>query len=312
MKYTMNKKMKCVCVAVGVVLLACSVWLGRMHSKRFIRVPSYGCSEAMQKARETYARNVNAELDAFPDRVRESARREFASVRGQIPSVVSSYGFWKCLCLTKDLVIDKFNGGDSHRFRDAIDADLSNGFYTPLLAATQKVFDEKADLDRRLEEERKRYLKACALEVKDVDAQAVLSRLEADSLEVEAKLHDLYVAELSSVVSVAAEAALLPSTIAVLRAALVPAVARAGVSVGAGVAVSQLDSPVPGPCDIVGAAIAAGGLVWTAYDVYKATCVLPRELEVVLNQTVDDQGKGTVEALLASTESVRNVRFIAD
>lgn len=37
----------------------------------------------------------------------------------------------KCPCLTKDLVIDKFNGGDSHRFRDAIDADLSNGFYTP-------------------------------------------------------------------------------------------------------------------------------------------------------------------------------------
>ena len=58
--------------------------------------------------------------------------------------------------------------------------------------------------------------------------------------------------------------------------------------------------------------IAVGGLVWTAYDVYQATRVLPRELETMLTQTVDDQEKTVVEALLASTQAVRSVRFVAD
>lgn len=300
----MNTKMKFVCVAVGAVLLVASAWLGLDRIKVY-RAPLCGGSSAFGRAREQYEQRVNAELDAFPDRVRECAREAFAPVRAKIPSVVAEYGFSKCVSLTKALAIDKYKGGDSHKFQDALDADLSEGFYTPLLAARQRVLNEWSDLQRRVEEERKIYLDACAAEAKQIDDPTLMAKLEEDSRRIEEKLLDLYAAKLSAGVSAVAEAAMLAGTLSTIRTVLAPVAAKACASLASGAVVSQFDTPAPGPFDIIGAAIAAGGLAWTAYDIRKAAKVLPRELESALEEAVDEQEKGLVDMMLGAAKSVR-------
>lgn len=300
----MNAKMKFVCVAVGAVLLACSVWLGLGRTK-VCRMPPRDGSAAFERAREKYEQRVNAELEDFPNRVRECAREAFSSVRAQIPSVVSGYGFSKCVSLTKALAIDKYKGGDSHKFKDALDADLSEGFYTPLLAARQRVLNEWSDLQRRVGEERKIYLDACAAEAKQIDDPTLMAKLEEDSRLIEEKLLDLYAAKLSAGVSAVAEAAMLAGTLSAIRTVLAPVAAKACASLASGAVVSQFDTPAPGPFDIIGAAIAAGGLAWSAYDIRKAAKVLPRELESALKEVVDDQEEGLVDMMLSAAKSVR-------
>lgn len=297
MRYTMNKKMKCVCVAVGVALMAVAVWIGT-------GLTSVGDEPtALRLAREMYERRVNAELEAFPDRVRESAREAFGKVREQVPSVVEAYDFKKCMGLTKDLAIDKFKGGDSHRFKDAIDADMSERFYTPLLAARERVRGEWDRLQKRIREERRLYLDICAAETQDFDDPTLMAKLEEDSLKIEEKQLELYSSKLSAMVSVVAEAAVFSGTISSIGAVLGAAAAKACGALGTGAVVSQLDSPVPGPCDVIGALIAAGGLAWTAHDVRQAMTVLPRELETSLYKAIDDQEKGIVDSLLGNMEN---------
>ena len=300
----MDKKMKFVCVTVGAVLLAGSVWLGLSRTKVY-RVPSHGGSAALERARETYEQRVNAELDAFPSRIRKSAHEAFSSVRARIPSVVAGYGFSKCVGLTKALAIDKYKGGDSHMFLDALDADLSDEFYTPLLIARQRVLNEWSDLRRRVGEEREIYLAACAVEAKQIDDPTLMAKLEEDSRQIEEKLLDLYVAKLSASVSVVAEAAMLAGTLSAIRTVLAPMAAKVCASLVSGAVISQLDTPAPGPCDVLAAAVAAGGLALTAYDIQKAVKVLPRELESALGDAVDEQEKGLVGLMLSAAASVR-------
>lgn len=296
MENRMSKKMKCVCVAVGVALMAVAVWIGTG------RTSAGGESTALKLAREMYERRVNSELEAFPVRVRESAKDAFDKVREQVPSVVEAYDFKKCMGLTKDLAIDKFKGGDSHRFKDAIDADMSERFYTPLLAARERVRGEWDRLQKRIGEERKLYLDICAAETKNSDDPTLMAKLEEDSLKIEEKQLELYSSRVSAVVSVVAETVMLSGTISSIGTVLGAAAAKACGAFGTGAVVSQCDTPMPGPCDLVGALIAAGGLAWTACDVRQAMTVLPRELETSLYKTIDDQEKGIVESLLGNVQ----------
>ena len=93
------------------------------------------------------------------------------------------------------------------------------------------------------------------------------------------------------------EALFLKKTIASLRTVLGKIVARLSTSYSSGSACAAADGPLP-IGDIIGIVMAAGGTVWSAYDLYKVKTQLGPELKNLLQQSVrEGQAACRMEAL---------------
>ena len=93
------------------------------------------------------------------------------------------------------------------------------------------------------------------------------------------------------------EALFLKKTIASLRTVLGKIVARLATSYHGGTACAAADGPLP-IGDIIGVVMAAGGTVWSAYDLYKVKTQLGPELKSMLQQSVQEcQAACRMEAL---------------
>ena len=83
------------------------------------------------------------------------------------------------------------------------------------------------------------------------------------------------------------EALFLKKTIASLRTVLGKIVARLAVSYRGGTACAAADGPFP-IGDIIGVVMAAGGTVWSAYDLYQVKTQLGPEMRKLLQQSVQE------------------------
>jgi hypothetical protein len=93
------------------------------------------------------------------------------------------------------------------------------------------------------------------------------------------------------------EALFLKKTIASLRTVLGRIVARLAVSYRGGTACAAADGPLP-IGDIIGIVMAAGGTVWSAYDLYQVKTQLGPKLKNLLQQSVREcQAACRMEAL---------------
>ena len=93
------------------------------------------------------------------------------------------------------------------------------------------------------------------------------------------------------------EALFLKKTIASLSTVLGKIVARLSTSYSSGSACAAADGPLP-LGDIIGIVMAAGGTVWSAYDLYKVKTQLGPELKALLQQSVREcQAACRMEAL---------------
>lgn len=105
----------------------------------------------------------------------------------------------------------------------------------------------------------------------------ILKEVNADYAEVKAY----------AVSGLAVEAVFLKQTIAALSSTLGSVVTRLAAAFGSGTACVAADGPLPFG-DIVGAALATGGTVWSGYDLWKAHVRLPAELTALLTQAIRD------------------------
>jgi len=93
------------------------------------------------------------------------------------------------------------------------------------------------------------------------------------------------------------EALFLKKTIASLRIVLGKIVARLSTSYSSGSACAAADGPLP-IGDIIGIVMAAGGTVWSAYDLYQVKTQLGPEIKNLLQQSVQEcQAACRMEAL---------------
>ena len=93
------------------------------------------------------------------------------------------------------------------------------------------------------------------------------------------------------------EALFLKKTIASLRTVLGKIVARLSTSYSSGSACAAADGPLP-IGDIIGIVMAAGGTVWSAYDLYQVKTQLGPEMKNLLQQSVQEcQAACRMEAL---------------
>ena len=93
------------------------------------------------------------------------------------------------------------------------------------------------------------------------------------------------------------EALFLKKTIASLRTVLGKIVARLSTSYSSGSVCAAADGPLP-IGDIIGIVMAAGGTVWSAYDLYQVKTQLGPEMKTLLQQSVQEcQAACRMEAL---------------
>lgn len=256
-------------------------------------------SEAMKQAARDYRESVELEKTAFERSVRQRAEASFGPLRDDVPSIAGRYGYDKAWQLVKALTMDKLKPTSPSRIENVFNADLSDSFYVPLLQARQEVWGECAALAARLEALRAQYAKA----VNDIapwneELGAVPQSLAKESMRIQEQLQTQIGARISSAIQVAVEAIFLKQGIAMSRRVLAGAVKRFAASAGAGLIISQCDSPAPGPADVVGAAVFGIGFLMTCREVKKACVDLPRQVADTMNDVVDGQEREIVAETL--------------
>ena len=192
------------------------------------------------------------------------ARPHFDEARRNIPSVVDEMTGTGALCKLWWLMSrDKVTG--SHKTQDYLESVLSGPLVGPCRAGA-KVY-------------------GC-----DITAAGFINGVRAVN-------SDYALTGASALTGLSIEALFLKKTIASLSTVLGKIVARLAVSYRGGTACAAADGPFP-IGDIIGVVMAAGGTVWSAYDLYKVKTQLGPDLKNLLQQSVQEcQAACRMEAL---------------
>ncbi len=199
---------------------------------------------------------------------------------------LSSFGFGMKLCC--QLAADKIRRTDSAR-------------KTLRAAIRKQILIPGAELQRRAEAVLSDYI----LQVRVSDARfrselaegldkirlpatqrRALRRLGAAMTESEDHAAGLAFGQLSTASGVVLETLFIRSTMRLLAAVMAKSAVRLTGTFSAGAASAVADGPLP-VGDAIGAAIAAGGLGWTAYDIYTVRRILPEKLRAHLRSAAD-------------------------
>ena len=244
-------------------------------------------------AQESFRAAIEKEHEAFRRRVAERAEG-FDVVRAGIPSVVGRYGFKKCwsvmAALAKDKVARKIGKGRTTNFDELMNGDLREQFYRPLENARESVVALLPEYANRLEACREEF----AAQLKRIPGWnkslgEIPKSLQTESLRIEEIMRGLMAAQIGSTVSAAFDAACLAGVIRTVSSLLGGAAGRFAAGMAAGTATAMVDSPAPGPADLVGLALFGAGAAATAWEVRKAAKVIPTELAHVMRETIDQQ-----------------------
>ena len=259
-------------------------------------------------AQESFRAAIEKEHEAFRRRVAERAEG-FDVVRAGIPSVVGRYGFKKCwsvmAALAKDKVARKIGKGRTTNFDELMNGDLREQFYSPLENSRESVVALLPEYANRLEACREEF----AAQLKRIPGWnkslgEIPKSLQAESLRIEEIMRGLMAAQIGSTVSAAFDAACLAGVIRTVSSLLGGAAGRFAAGAVAGTATAMVDSPAPGPADLVGLGIFGVGAVATAWEVRKAAKVIPEELAHVMCETVDQQCREVQSRVLDEGEKL--------
>ena len=259
-------------------------------------------------AQESFRAAIEKEHEAFRRRVAERADG-FDVVRAGIPSVVGRYGFKKCwsvmAALAKDKVARKIGKGRTTNFDDLMNGDLREQFYSPLENSRESVVALLPEYANRLEACREEF----AAQLKRIPGWnkslgEIPKSLQAESLRIEEIMRGLMAAQIGSTVSAAFDAACLAGVIRTVSSLLGGAAGRFAAGAVAGTATAMVDSPAPGPADLVGLGIFGVGAVATAWEVRKAAKVIPEEFAHVMCETVDQQCREVQSRVLDEGEKL--------
>lgn len=252
-----------------------------------------------------YTDSLKRHYDSFLYEVDRIGGARFGAVRSGIPGVVGQFGtFGRCKDLFKTIVVDKLKGGNEtgNSIRRDLEADFYRGLYTARDSVHECLqgFLRSADVAKdafriSLEEE------LGEVELPGDDAyKAILAECEN---RIEQKKSNLKTAQIDAAISVAFEAVCIRQTVATVARILGKAAARQAGTMAAGAGAVVVDGPLP-VGDIIGGVAVLGCTAWSAWDVYQATKVLPRELRATLESAVADCRRQTIDEVKMAGESV--------
>ncbi len=249
-----------------------------------------------------YRRQLAGLEAQFERELREDLPSDFLAARQSADAAadrLSSYG--SCLKLSYKLAKDRFTGGSEAE--SAIHAVIQETVLAECVSARRRAEDILARHRRRLLEADAAFrgglaaaLRHAALPEPGRDSFAALGADMAEAEEVTAAM----AADCAwATVGAAVEAVMLKSTVRLVCSALSKAAARLAAGAGGAAVAAAADGPLPiGDC--VGAVIGAGGLGWTAYDIYQARKTMPDLLRRELNAAVDGCRTRTADEILNS------------
>ena len=263
---------------------------------------------AVAKLRTAYADSLQRHYRNFLSDIERVGASQFDAVRRSIPGIVEQYGtFSRCKDLFKTIVADKLKGGNETE--SSIRRDLEAEYYRGLYAARDKVQECLGSFVRSAESAREAFKLELEAELGSVELpgdDAYKALLVECGERIEQKKNDLKWGQIDAGVALALEAVCIRQTVAAVARILgKTAVRQAGtMAVGAGAAVA--DGPLP-VGDLIGGAAVVGCTAWSAWDVYKATKVLPAELRATLETTTRKCEQQTLDEVKSTGEKVYKV-----
>lgn len=238
---------------------------------------------AIAKLHAEYDDALKRHYGNFLSEVQQVVDVQFDAVRAKIPGVVAQYGtFSRCKDLFKTIVMDKIKGGNETG--NGIRRDLEAEYYRGLYAARDKVNGCIVSFLSNAESAREKFRVELGTEL-DASAlpgdDAYKALLEKCGDEIEQKKVALKWGQIDAGIASVFEAICVRQTVAAVAKLLGRAAIRQAGTTAAGATAAVADGPLP-IGDVVGGAAIVGCTAWSAYDVWKATKILPDALRSTL------------------------------
>ena len=188
----------------------------------------------------------------------------------------------------------------------SIKRDLEADYYRGLYAARDRVYECLAAFVKNAESAKEAFRIGLETEL-DISAlpgdDAYKTLLETCGEQIERKKDDLKWGQVNAGVAAALEAVCIRQTVAAAARILGKTGARQAGTMVAGVGAAASDGPLP-VGDTIAAVAILGCTVWSAWDVYQATEVLPKELHATLEATTRSCEEQTVDEVKKVGESI--------
>jgi|GEM_PF-6174475 len=232
-------------------------------------------------------RKIQAE---FQQDLSRTLAADFEKARAGISPVVDTLsGFQCCMKMSCKAAKDKICGtGD---FQAAFQEIINQPILTPCGHAHAAATELLRNLEWKLRERSNHYAadvasicrkSDCAVKLPESDLQTLENGLNK-AAEV---AQNLQMGTVSNTIGVAMDAIFIRQTVAALLKILAKPIAKLCGSAGTAAVCAVADGPIP-VGDVIGAAIAVGGTIWTVHDVYQVLKVLPGKLRNELAQGID-------------------------
>ena len=241
-----------------------------------------------ERLRAEYKWNVDRIYQAFLAEVDSVANKGFGRTRANIPDIVEEFGSMShCAALVKAMVSDRLFGGK--RVDGIMQQDLAP-FYDKLYTARDDVTACVRRLTDNLVVANRAFAHKLGKELEVAEAngdEAYKAVLEQCAENVEKRICDLTSGQLVAGIAVAVEAVCIRETVATVAKLLGGIAARQAGTMAASAGAAAVDGPLP-VGDIIGGVATVGCTLWSGWDVYQASKVLPMKLAETLRSAADE------------------------
>ena len=247
-----------------------------------------------------YQEDCNRLLAQYLSLLESRIDPDFEEAKDAVPEVIDELsGLAVCVKFSYKAAKDKLRG--TNDFEEAYMEIMNRPIVQPCLRANAIASDMLQTLNQQLKERYTRHAMDLAAACGDSDDTAPspdVERLLQCIHSVAATSSQLQQETLFALVGVAFEALFIRSTCSAIIRLFAGPVAKICGSMGVGGICAAADGPFP-VGDAIGGMLAVGGLVWTAYDIYDVTCVMPDKLRTELDTGIAE----TREKLLDDSKS---------
>ena len=260
---------------------------------------------AVAVLQNTYTETIDRHYRNFLSEVEHVGRVQFGIVRSGIPGVVEKFGtFSRCKDLLVTIVSDQLK--DEDETGASIKRDLEADYYRGLYAARDRVYECLAAFVKNAESAKEAFRIGLETEL-DISAlpgdDAYKTLLETCGEQIERKKDKLKWEQVNAGIAATLEAVCIRQTVAAAARILGKTGARQAGTMVAGAGAAASDGPLP-VGDTIAAVAILGCTAWSAWDVYQATEVLPKELHATLESTTRSCEEQTVDEVKKVGESI--------
>lgn len=279
-------------VAGFIALTLLGVW--RLAKMREMQTPaatsaSTKCvNRSSERLRAEYKGDLDRVYQVFLTEVDSVADRGFGRTRANITDIVERFDSMShCASLVKAMVSDRLFGGN--RVDGIMQQDLAP-FYDKLYAARDDVSACIRRLTENLVTANRAFAHKLGKELESAEAngdEAYKALLEQWAENVEKRIGDLTSGQIVAGIAVAVEAVCIRETVATVAKLLGGIAARQAGTMAASAGAAAVDGPLP-VGDIIGGVATVGCTLWSGWDVYQASKVLPAKLAETLRSATDE------------------------